>query len=84
MEVHGGCVVIGYHVTTKKKLDRYIQSGMILPPVRFFPNEYTARRWARRTGRELILKISCETSYPLPDHKPAYWTPEWVSSWEVL
>lgn len=72
----------GYHVTTPKKLERYKKTGAILPPVRFWPNESTANRWAKRTGRSVILKISATETYPLPDHKPARWTPEVVSKWE--
>lgn len=32
-----------YHVTTTKKVKRYIASGGILPPVRFWGNEHCAR-----------------------------------------
>ena len=76
--------MIGYHVTTPRKLARYKATGAILPPVRYWPTLETAQRWARRTGRPLILRIDCETSYPLPDHRPARWTPELVRQWEVL
>lgn len=74
----------GYHVTTPAKLARYQATGAILPPVRFWPNEYTARGWSKRTGRPLILRFECEVSYPLPDHVPARWTSELVRSWEVV
>ena len=76
--------MIGYHVTTPKKLDRYNNTGAILPPVRFWPNELTAKRWAKRTGRTIIVKIECEKSYPLPDHKPARWTSELIRNFSVL
>lgn len=68
----------GYHVTTTNKLKRYENTGAILPPVRFWPNLLTAQRWAKRTGRDLILKIETGISYPLPDHEPAFWTPETI------
>lgn len=68
--------MIGFHVTTPKKLERYISTGGILPPVRFWPTIDTAKRWSKRTSRPLILEIKCDQSYPLPDHKPARWTPE--------
>lgn len=74
----------GYHVTTPRKLARYKATGCILPPVRFWPTVETAARWARRTGRPLILEIACEVSYPLPDHRPARWTPEMVRSWQEI
>jgi hypothetical protein len=72
----------GYHVTTPKKLERYRKTGAILPPVRFWPNEYTARRWAKRTGRSVILEIDVEKSSPLPDHRSARWTDEVVRGWK--
>jgi len=74
----------GYHVTTPKKIERYKQSGCILPPVRFFPDKYTASRWAKRTGRTIILHIESSVSYPLLDHRPARWTPEVIRSWEEV
>lgn len=74
-----------YHVTTAKKVARYEATGCILAPVRFWPGLFTAERWARRTGREIILRFPRPTtSYPLPDHRPAEWTPEMVRSWEVI
>ena len=74
----------GYHCTTEKKLKLYIESGCIKPPVRFFPNEQTARRWMLRTGRDILLKIEVSTSWPLPDHKPARWTDDHIKDWEIL
>jgi hypothetical protein len=74
----------GYHCTTKKKLLQYEQTRCILPPVRFWPNEYTARRWMKRTGRDVLLKIPIQKSYPMPDHKPARWTDDFIRKWEVV
>jgi hypothetical protein len=72
----------GYHVTTAAKLERYQQTGAILPPVRFWPGLYTATRWAKRTGRTVILSFDWpDTAYPLPDHRPALWTPDFVREW---
>ena len=79
--------MIGYHVTTPKKLARYEATGAILPPVRFWIFQASAEAWARKTGRSLILKIESEKAFPLPDHKPsghAYWTPTPMRAWEVL
>ena len=73
----------GFHVTTPKKLEKYRKTGAILPPVRFFPNKETAERWSKRTGRPLIVEIEAHESYPLPDHKPARWTPEIVREWRL-
>lgn len=75
--------MIGYHVTTPKKLERYQQTGGILAPVRFWPNEYLAKEWMKRTGRNIILKINCNEAYPLPMRKPAYWTREFIREWEI-
>ncbi len=74
----------GYHVTTTRKLERYKQTGCILPPVRFWPNLETAQRWAKRTLRDVIIKFECEESYPLPDHRPARWTREHVKTYTTL
>lgn len=74
----------GYHVTTPRKLTRYKCTGAILPPVRFWPNPFYAERWARKTGRTVILQIAVQKSYPLPDHRPARWTPEVIHNWKVV
>ena len=76
--------MIGYHVTTPKKVARYEQTGAILPPVRFWPNLDTAKRWSIRTGRGIILEIEVDESYPLPDHVPARWTRELIREWRLL
>jgi len=76
--------MLGYHVTTPKKLERYHITGAILPPVRFWPNLYTARRWAKKTRRTIILEIECVKSHPLPDHKPAEWTSETIFEWNEV
>lgn len=76
--------MLGYHVTTNRKLERYKCSNCILPPVRFWPNIETARRWAIRTGRNVILKIEATETYPLPDHIPARWTPEIIRKYEEI
>ena len=75
----------GWHCTTIRKLSRYVATGAILPPVRFWPNEFTARRWMKRVGRDVLLKISVEGEhYPLPDHVPARWTPSLIRSWDEV
>jgi len=76
--------MIGYHVTTPRKVARYHATGAILPPVRFWPSEATARRWSKRTGRHLVLQIEVMTSYPLPDHRPARWSPDLVRRWKQV
>ncbi len=66
-----------YHCTTSKKLSRYRITGGILPPVRYWIGEYSAKKWLKQTGREIILTFDEPTdSYPLPDmHGCAKWSP---------
>lgn len=77
----------GYHVTTTKRLQRYLETGAILPPVRFWRFLSSAEAWAKKTGRNTILRIAdVKEAYPLPDHHPrghAWWTPEIVRAWEI-
>lgn len=56
--------MIGYHVTTPRKLARYVASRAIFPPVRFWQYLPSAKAWALRTGRTIILRIDVETAYP--------------------
>lgn len=77
--------MIGYHVTTLKKLARYEATGCILEPVRFWSNRVSAEAWARKTGRTVVLEISVSRAYPLPDHRPrghAWWSDEFVREWK--
>ena len=75
----------GWHCTTAAKLKRYKSSGRIISPVRFWPDYHLAKDWSRKTGRDVILKIEIPgISYPMPDHKPAYWSPDDVTKFEVL
>jgi len=79
--------VIGYHVTTPKKFDRYEQTRVILPPVRFWIWPQSAINWAERIGRTIILKIEVSKAYPLPDHKPrehTYWSPNMITKWDRI
>lgn len=79
------CPKYGFHATTPKKLQAYQISKRIFSPVRFWPNETTAKEWAKRVNRSVILKIELnEVSYPLPDHKPALFTPFDVLKWEQI
>ena len=48
----------GYHVTTRKKFLRYLQIGGIQPPVRFWPAISDAERFAKQTGRRVIVRIT--------------------------
>ena len=49
--------MIVYHVTSLKKLNKYIESGMILPPVRAWEDIEQAERMSISTGRKIILRL---------------------------
>jgi len=79
--------MIGYHCTTTSKLEKYKRTGCILPPVRFWIFENSARMWLKKTCRDVLLKIEVDTSYPLPDHKPnghGWWSPEHVRNYKII
>ena len=68
--------MIGYHVTTEKKAERYKKTGCILARVNFFSDLSVAKRWARKKGRNLILRFECTFYHPHRMHEFSYWTPE--------
>ena len=46
-----------YHVTTLKKLNKYLKTGYIKPPVRAWENIEQAERMSKTTGRKIILRL---------------------------
>lgn len=56
--------MIVYHVTTYKKLQKYLKSGGITPPVRAWDNIAQAERMSKSSGRKLILRLK------FPDNAP--------------
>ena len=46
-----------YHVTTLKKLNKYLKTGYIKPPVRAWENIEQAERMSKSTGRKIILRL---------------------------
>lgn len=72
---------VRYHVTTPRKLARYETTGCILSPVRFWTTLYSAQRWARKTGRSVILAIDPPREYPLPIKGGAAWCDVPVREW---
>ena len=46
-----------YHVTTLKKLNKYLKTGYIKPPVRAWKNIEQAERMSKSTGRKIILRL---------------------------
>lgn len=78
-----------WHCTTPKKLARYQSTGGILPPVRGWAFEASARAWCKRTGRTIVLRIEVEDAkaHPLPDHQPrghGFWADQIVRTWEAV
>ena len=49
--------MIVYHVTSLKKLNKYIENGKILPPVRAWEDIEQAERMSISTGRRIILRL---------------------------
>jgi len=75
----------GYHCTTEKKLARYKRTGCILPPVRFWTTLYSAKKWLKKTGRNILLEFEApKNSYPLPIKGGAMWSNELVRTYEVI
>lgn len=56
--------MIVYHVTSLKKLNKYLSSGQINPPVRAWENIEQAERMSISTGRRIILRLK------FPDNAP--------------
>jgi len=55
-----------YHVTTLKKLNKYLKTGYIKPPVRAWENIQQAERMSKSTDRKIILRLK------FPDNAPKY------------
>lgn len=49
--------MIVYHVTSYKKLTKYVKSGKIHAPVRAWENLEQANRMSISTGRRIILRL---------------------------
>ena len=56
--------MIVYHVTSLKKLNKYIKSGQINPPIRAWENTKQAERMSLSTGRKIILRLKFPNSAP--------------------
>lgn len=48
--------MIVYHVTTLKKIQKYMQQG-IKPPVRAWKTIQEAERFSKQTGRRFIMRL---------------------------
>ena len=61
--------MIVWHVTTWKKLNKYIRNGGIKPPVRAWKTIDEAERFSKQTGRRLIVRLKVPSDTPtLPGH----------------
>ena len=49
--------MIVYHVTSLKKLNKYLETGYIKPPVRAWEDIKQAERMSLSTGRRIILRL---------------------------
>lgn len=62
--------MIVYHVTTKKKLAKYLAAGFILAPVRAWESAEAAERFSKQTDRKIILRLHFPKNTPrLEGHK---------------
>lgn len=49
--------MIVYHVCSLKKLNKYLKTGFIIPPVRAWETLAQAQRFSVATGRRIILRL---------------------------
>ena len=49
--------MIVYHVTSAKKLQKYLKTGFIASPVRAWENIEQAQRMSLSTSRKIILRL---------------------------
>lgn len=78
-----------YHITTKRKVKLYHQSGRIIAPVRGFTTIEGAMAWGLKVqGRTVILEIECDNVHKLPDHHnqfgEAWWNDGDVKKWDCI
>ena len=59
--------MIVYHVTSLAKLNKYLKTGAILPPVRAWENIEQAERMSKSTGRRIILRLKFPNDAPKLD-----------------
>lgn len=56
--------MIVFHVCSFKKLQRYLKTGAIMPPVRAWENIQQAERMSKSTGRRIILRLRFPNNVP--------------------
>ncbi len=52
-----------YHVTSVKKLEKYLASGHIKAPVRAWKSIAAAERFSKQTGRRVILRLKSDETF---------------------
>jgi len=63
-------LLIVWHVTSKKKLLKYMTCGHIRGPVRAWKNIESAQRFSCQTGRRIILRLKFpDTALPYFGHR---------------
>lgn len=58
-----------WHCTTPKKMQRYLKTGSILPPVRAWENYNDAIAWSFKTGRQIILRVKLKLPERFEGHQ---------------
>ena len=63
--------MIVWHVTSYKKFQKYLNDGIIKPPVRAWADIREAERFSKQTGRQIILRLKFPDNIvkKLPGHK---------------
>lgn len=56
--------MVVFHVCSYKKLQKYIKTGAITPPVRAWDNIEQAERMSKSTGRRLIIRLKFPANAP--------------------
>lgn len=71
---------VAYHVTSLKKLRKYLSTGYIKPPVRAWIDIESAERFSKQTGRRIILRLTMDNTQPLNGHSErAIYTNTYIS-----
>ena len=62
--------MIVWHVTTRKKLEKYLRNGGIKSPVRAWKSIISAERFSKQTGRHIILRLKFpDNAETLKEHR---------------
>ena len=56
--------MIVFHVCSYKKLQKYLKTGAIMPPIRAWENIEQAERMSLSTGRRIIIRLKFPRNAP--------------------